>query len=179
MPPAVDFRARVDELRTLASARPRPQDRQIVQNALDSKWEGLQSVAIQTLGCWGDRQSFAILRELWPKCSWTLQPIVARSLAQCVQAEDAPWALDLYFEGSEAYENGYWLGVVMSLPPQSARERLLLESRSHFSTRRSRALVAMARMAFPDRETILQRFLNDDDREIRNAAEYWLKHKSR
>lgn len=182
MPPAVDFRAKVEELRTLANSRPRPQDRQIVQDALDSKWEGLQSVAAQTLGRWGDRPSVAALREFWPQCAARrnhyLQNVVAHSLRMCVRAEDAPWFLDVYFEASASARSFDLLLTVVPLPLESVRERLLLEAQCTDRIRRQSAMLALAQMPFPNREAILSRFLNDEDGRIREQARFWIEQKA-
>lgn len=179
MKPSVDFRARVEELRSLASARPRRKDREIVAAALGCKWEGLQSVAAQTLSRWGDRESIETLREFWFLCQnrkrngtiGTVAGVVARLLSACVGAQDANWVLDCYFEIPNS-GNGSFLGVVKSLPLESARERLLQESRSPDHKRRLAALDALGRMPFPDRRALLKRFLDDEDGLIRGIAHH-------
>lgn len=174
MKPAIDFRARANELRTLGSVRPRREDREIVMAALDCKWEGLQSVAAQTLGRWGDRESVAALRGLWQRCAnrknaSSLRGVVARSLALCVGAQDAGWVLDFYFDCFQTGHSDFGL-VVKSLPLETTRQRLLEESHSPQRKHRLAALDALGRMPFPDRRALLKRFLDDEDGDIRAIA---------
>ncbi len=176
MKPAVDFRARVQELRTLASARPRRADREIVRAALDSKWEGLQSVAAQTLGSWGDRESVELLRDLWIRCinrknGSSLRSVVARSLAACVGAQDANWVLDFYFDSFKGSHSELGI-VVTSLPFETTRKRLLEESHSPLRDRRYATLVVLGRLPVPDRRALLKRFVDDEDDDIRSVAQH-------
>jgi HEAT repeat protein len=174
MKPAVDFRARVEELRMLGSARPRRGDREIVMAALGSKWEGLQSVAAQTLGRWGDRESVEALRDLWLRCQGrknasSLQGVVARSLASCVGAQDAEWVLDCYFDSFKTSHS--YLGIVVgTLPFETTRKRLLEESHSPQRNRRHAALVVLGRLPVSERRALLKRFLDDEDGDIRAIA---------
>lgn len=176
MKPAVDFGARVEELRALASCRPRQAERDIVMAALTSKWEGLQSVAAQTLGKWGDRASVAALRELWLKVQdrkngWSIRNVVSTALAECVKEEDASWILDLYFDGQSKWDFGL-ARAVCRLPVAATRGRILQESRSANILRRRAALDVASCLPQPEHLALLKRFSSDEDPEISSSARY-------
>ncbi len=176
MKPAVDFRARVEELRTLASSRPRPQDRAIVMAALHSKWEGLQSVAVQTLGSWGDRESVAALREFWLKTQdckngWSIRSVISTALAKGVKKEDASWLLDLYFDGHSRWDLDL-APAVCQLPVVAVRGRIMQESHSDNTLRRRAALGVASCLPEPEYHALLKRFSSDQNPEISSSARY-------
>lgn len=176
MKSAVDFRARVEELRALASRRPHPQDRAIVMAALHSKWEGLQSVAVQTLGSWGDRESVAALREFWlqaqdRKNGSSIRSVISTALAKCVTKEDAVWLLDLYFDGHSRWDLNL-APAVCQLPVAAVRGRIVQESHSDNTSRRRAALDVASCLPEPEYRALLKRFSSDQDPKINSIARY-------
>ena len=57
----VDFAEKAKSLRELRSATPTPAARDEVTLALGSKFEGIQAVAAEVLGAWGDPDSIKAL----------------------------------------------------------------------------------------------------------------------
>ena len=80
--------------------------------------------------------------------------------------------LDRYFALSEGLKNHDFLWVVLALPPEAARKRLVAESRAPSRDNRHSAMKALANMVYADRILLLKPFLIDDDTKIRSAAEY-------
>lgn len=163
------------QIRECADAPPSPHRRALVREALQSKWEGVQSVAIQTLGAWGDSDSRALLRETIERLDerehgWSIGGVAVRALAECISDDDADWALDRLFALDGVLAKHAFLPVVLALPLHSARERLLEEASSPRRDDRQAAMKALGNMDFPDRDQLLARFLGDDDEQIRDGA---------
>lgn len=51
------------ELRKLIGRKPNAARMAFVMQALSSKWEGTQALAIKTLGAWGGRANIEVIRE--------------------------------------------------------------------------------------------------------------------
>jgi hypothetical protein len=137
-------------------------------------------VAAQTLGKWGDVSSTKALREFWPKCvarknGWSICGVVDRALANCIGTNDAEWVLEAYFNP----ENGSRKPslALQALPLETIRPRLEIESRSSSRQARRAAFEVMSRMPFPDRQRIIQRFLETEkeDEHIHRVAKFLLK----
>ena len=176
----IDFRVWVDELRALGNSRPNRERREIAEFALNCPYEGVQSVAAQTLGKWNDVSSTKALREFWPKCvarknGWSICGVVDRALANCVQASDAEWVLEAYFNSENSTRKPY--AALHALPLDSVRPRLELKSRSSNRHARRAAFEVMSRMPFPDRRKIIQRFLETEteDQHIHRVAMFLMK----
>jgi hypothetical protein len=128
---------------------PTPEARERARAALDSKYEGVQSVAAQVLGAWGDRESVAMLRRWYQgmfeagRRRMTLMGVGSRCLAQCIDATDAGWILDLYFSQSAQLQHEV-LHLARALTVGSARERLMIEA-SGPDVHRRKAAVRLAR----------------------------------
>ena len=53
---------KAERLRALLKDRPGPAAWSDVRDALDSKWEGIQSLALQVLGVWGGHDAVATIK---------------------------------------------------------------------------------------------------------------------
>jgi hypothetical protein len=51
-----------EELKSLTGLKPTPSRRAFAQQALGSKWEGSQALALKALARWGDRESIGAIR---------------------------------------------------------------------------------------------------------------------
>jgi len=140
-----------------------------------SKWEGVQSVALQTLGGWGDPQSRAVLRSAIEQLDgrpygWSIRGVAVRALSACITEDDAGWALDRLFTLEGILAKHTFLPVVLALPVESVEERLLEEASSTNRDNRQAAMKAIGNLDFPTRDAVLSRFLHDEDEEIRYGA---------
>jgi HEAT repeat protein len=163
------------QVRACAGAPRSPECRALVREALQSKWEGVQSVAIQTLGAWGDPDSRSLLRETIERLDerehgWSIRGVAVRALAACISEDDADWALDRLFALDGVLAKHDFLPVVLALPLDSARGRLLAEASSPCRDDRQAAMKALGNMDLPDRDQVLSSFLDDDDEQIRCGA---------
>jgi len=151
------------------------QSRQIVDKALQSKWEGLQSVALQVLGEWGDDDSRSRLCDFIEEVEerqymWAIRGVAIRALAACVKPDDAPWVLDRFFQLPGVLAKHELLPLVVSLPADAARSRLLHESSARNRDDRQAAMKAIGSAGFEDVADLLQRFVDDEDADIRRGA---------
>lgn len=147
----------------------------IVDAALASKWEGLQSVALQVLGEWGDDESRARIRGYIEQVQdrrygWAVRGVAVRALAGCVKDDDATWVLDRYFRISGVLAKHELLPLVIALPEGTARERLIVERSATDRDNRQAAMKAIGNAGFRDAADLVRRFLEDEDAEIRRGA---------
>ncbi len=128
------------------------------------------------LGSWGDPESVMMLRSFLDECDarefgWSIRGVVIAELADCIGAADAPWVLDRYFSLSGVLAKHEFLPVVVALPPDAARDRLLIEAESDSRDNRHAAMKALGNMDFVDKASLLEPFLTDSDPEIRKGAQ--------
>ena len=95
---AIDLRAETAKLRALVGKKRTSSARAMVEAVLCSMWEGLQSVALNVLGSWGDPKSKAILRSFLEsaesrKFGWAIRGVAIHELARCVGEVDVDWCL--------------------------------------------------------------------------------------
>jgi hypothetical protein len=142
-----------DRLKSLIHANPNDLIRAEVENALHSKWEGIQVCAGRVLATWGDRESIETLRNwlqslLDKKSGWAIRKQAIQLLCQCYQSEDIHWLLDLYFGQEDRLRCHEFLPLVIALPESIVRKRILIESRSAIEKRREAAAIAMRRLDY-------------------------------
>ncbi len=83
--------------------------------------------------------------------------------------------LDLYFVRAQGVLAKHeLLPLVAALPVPSVRDRLLVESHDGDRDNRQAAMKAIGRMPFPDRQQLIEGFVEDPDPEIRWGAEMLL-----
>jgi HEAT repeat protein len=175
----IDLRKTCERLKQLGRRKPTIEARREVEEALRSKWEGMQSAALHALGDWGDRRSVDLLRE-WlqeafqRKYGWGIRGVAVKALARCVREEDVPWVLETYFGLRGVLRKHELLWLVMALPVPRARDRLLLEAQSSNRDNRQAAMKAIGNMGLPDKMDLLERFLDDPDAQIRHGARHML-----
>jgi HEAT repeat protein len=143
--------------------------------ALSSKWEGVQAVAAQVLGSWGDRECVERLREFLEGCfdrryGWAIRGVVVRSLRRVVTAEDVGWVLDLYFSLPGWLPKHELLWLVTALPPRAARDRLVAALRDSRWDNRHAAVKAIGNMDYPDRRELLLQLRGDPEEEVRRSV---------
>lgn len=146
-----DFKNLCARLEGLAHSRPDEERRREVEDALHSKWEGVQVWAGRVLAAWGGRRSIEALRG-WlesarPKeAGWAVRGEAIRALCQCYEPEDVSWLLDLYFETSDRLLRHEFLPVITALPEAAVRKRINLEAKSPSPSRREAATIAARRL---------------------------------
>nr|WP_255784020.1 zinc-ribbon domain containing protein [Lysobacter chinensis] len=124
------LREQCERLRALATRPPDEAARRAIDEALESRWWGVRIVAIETLGCWGDRTSVARLRDLASgverprRSSWAFQAQVAaaKALAACLPDTEAGWMLGT---GLGKHPGGGHLLAALRARPQAFWERAL------------------------------------------------------
>jgi HEAT repeat protein len=170
-----DLRETCERLKEFGRRKPTDDMRRDVEQALRSKWEGVQAAAAHALGNWGDRRSVDVLHNwlqetLQRKHGWSVRRVAVGALVRCVDEEDVSWVLDTYFglRGARLKHELLWL--VMALPAHRARDRLLLEARSLNRDNRQAAMKAIGNLGFADKIDLLRRFLDDPDADIREGA---------
>ena len=91
-----ELASEADALRGLGQRKPTAARIGIVEQALSSKWEGIQSLALQTLGQWGDRKFVELVRPFLERAfqkkdAWAIRGVAIEVLAKLVGPEDLPW----------------------------------------------------------------------------------------
>ena len=170
-----DLRVVVAHLRALGQRGASVERRSEIEAALAHKFEGVQSVAAQVLGQWGGRESIPALRQWLHDClgrrfGWSIRDVAVGVLADLVGPEDVDWVLDLYFEAEGVLLKRELLFIVMVLPPEAARERLVSMTRHDARETRQAAVKAVGNMAFPDRVELLRPLMDDPHRAVRESA---------
>jgi HEAT repeat protein len=154
------------ELRALGDKPATPERRALVIQALHCKFEGVQSVALRVLGRWGDAESIAAIRSFLNgafdrKSGWAIRGVACDALLPQVHEEDVDWVLGLYFGLPEVVMKHELVRLVVALPVQKARHRLVAELRSADPNNRQAAVKAIGNMPFPDREQLLSSMRDD------------------
>lgn len=170
-----ELQRKATALRALASVPATPERRAVVVAALRDKFEGIQSVALDVLGAWGDGESATMLREFLQgafsrEAGWAIRGVAARNLIPLVTASDADWVLDLYFTRPDVLTKHELVRLVIALPPAAARRRLVAELRSADRLNRQAAVKAIGNMAFPDRRQLLWPLRDDPDAFVSKSA---------
>jgi hypothetical protein len=142
-------------LAPLRLERPRPDSRALVEEALASKFEGVQALGARVLGTWRDDASLTRLRHwfdsLIPKPrGWAIRCVAIQELAKSLGSDDVGWVLDLYFGITDGLLQHELRALAAHLPPLDLRTRLLAESRSEEASVRRAALYLLVRARFAD-----------------------------
>ena len=162
-------------VRALSQLRVTEERRAEVIAALGNKWEGVQAVALDALGRWGGPESLAALRIFLQEAfsreaGWSIRGVAIRNLIPLVTASDANWVLDLYFARPTAVEKHELVHLVLALPPDVARARLLLELGSTNPLNRQAGVKAIGNMPYPDRRSLIVPLREDPDKFVRSSA---------
>lgn len=163
-------------LRRLAKQGRTPEAQAEIEAALHSKWEGVQVVAGRILAEWRGRKSVEairawLLRSFGKEHGSTVQAEATKALAECFEAQDIAWILDLYFSVPDVYhKHTLALHLIRKLPAEEARDRIVAEINSSDLENRRAAMKAIAHMDFQDRHSLLSNFTRDPDPDIRKAA---------
>jgi len=139
------------QLETLTHGKPTSVKRKEVDDALQSRWEGVQVCAGRVLASWGDRDSIDKLRgllesSLSKESGWAIRGEAVRALSECYKAEDIPWILDLYFETKDRLRRHELLPLITSLPKDVVTRRIKKELKNELETRRDAAAMAARRL---------------------------------
>jgi hypothetical protein len=166
----------VAELRALGAKKPTPERRAIVRDALFDKREGVQSVAAQVLGSWGGQETVADLRLWLARLDERHDPFIGprgvaiSQLARCIRAEDADWALDLYFGQNGMTATHEYLPLASAVDRECARPRIERELHNPDPVKRHAALKLIRWMQLPDTASLASPLVNDDDSTTRRLA---------
>jgi hypothetical protein len=98
---AIDLNAVCSRLDELGRRRPDEKSRAEVEDALSSKWQGVQVVAARALATWGDERSLSLVRGLLErlsqkKAAWAAAGALANALAPKLKPEDLDWVFKLF-----------------------------------------------------------------------------------
>jgi HEAT repeat protein len=165
----------VSDLRSLASLKPTPERLAKITAALDSKFEGIQSVALQVLGQWGGTESVDLLRKFLTRAftrhsGWSIRVVAVTALAPHLRPADAEWVLNLYFVLPNVLLKHEIFPLVTKLPVVTAYERLKKELASTGWMNRQAAVKAIGNMPFPGRNQLIYPLLNDPNKQVRTSA---------
>ena len=149
-----DLKQQVSRLRDIAAIPITPKRRAEVLAAVESKFEGVQAVALDVIGFWAGRENFEILRQFLidafdREAGWSIRSVAVRNLIPLVTAKDAEWVLNLYFSRQDGLTKHELVPLVIALPPEAARYRLVLELGRTDPLNRQAAVKAIGNMAFP------------------------------
>jgi hypothetical protein len=126
-----DLHAICEELRQLGLRPETPAARAKLEEALSSKWEGVQVAAAKALSRWGDPRSVRSLKELLvavavKKGRSSTCGAVAKLLYPHMQTSDLDWLIDILIHGSRG-RNCFELACLCDVPafaPDEVRRRL-------------------------------------------------------
>jgi hypothetical protein len=174
----MDLRAESLRLRDLATVPPTPKARDEVTQALSSKWEGVQAVAAEVLGAWGDPLSKNTLREWFMETihrplGWAIRSVAVRELARLATGDDARWVLDLYFETDDGLLQHELLRLAAALPAASAMDLVLTKARNANARVRHSALKILVWSSWGEPKDLLRPFAKDPDPLIKKMLIAW------
>jgi hypothetical protein len=97
------LRETCDRIRALGESPPNAAAWDEIETALSSKWLGVRSVAIATLGRWGDARAVAYLKAMaedaentrrWGDWRYERRSIAIKALSECIPESEMAWVLD-------------------------------------------------------------------------------------
>lgn len=164
-------------LKTLFGSKETPEAFDEVKAAISLRYVDVKCVAAQVLGGWGSPQAKYLLKNSLMESynrnqNYQLRGVIVRALSSCLSETDSSWLLEHYFDVKGVLNKHELLPAVLALPPDSARKRLVLESASENRDNRQAAMKAIAHIGLKDRNELLSRFVQDQDKEISKAASY-------
>jgi HEAT repeat protein len=135
----------------------------------------VQAVAAEVLAGWGHRECVDHLRPFLIRCferehGWAIRGVVVRALRNVVTEADAGWVLELYFSLQGWLPKHELLWLVTSLPPATARERLVAALSDPRWDNRHAAVKAIGNMEYPDRRQLLRRLRADPNDDVRRSV---------
>ncbi len=170
------------DLKSLIGEIETPERMAIVRGAISLRYRDVKCVASRVLGEWGSEDAkkllkYSLFESYSKKDNYQLRGVIIKSLAKCLTEVDSEWLLNKYFGVNGVLLKQELLTAVISLPPESARERLIIESRSNNRDNRQAAMKAIAHIGFSDCHELLNMFIKDNDKDIREAANYLIINK--
>ncbi len=124
-----DLRAICEELRQIGFRGETPKGRDKLEEALSSKWDGVQVAAAKVLSQWGDPRSLRSLKVLLSTLAakpsrsggaWA----VARLLTMHLQPSDLDWAIELFIHQSRSDNRNALHILFEAFAPHEVRRRL-------------------------------------------------------
>ncbi|WGM40994.1 hypothetical protein [Caulobacter sp. NIBR1757] len=170
-----DLKAKTAELKALGRLKATPSRVAEVKAALSGKWEGVQAVALQVLATWGGREAVEIIRAFLidayaRKHGWSIRGVAIEALTGLIDRRDVDWVLDLYFSVPGHLEKHVVLRLVLALPSEAAKRRLVAELSSADAVNRQAAVKAIGNLPYADRGALLTRMCDDPDKLVRQSA---------
>lgn len=175
---------RCARLRALGTREPDAEARREVEAALADKWWGVRTVAIATLGAWGDGQgdmpAVARLQALvadhaggrrWGGWDHEARRAAFKALGECLPASEFDWGLAQYLDHGDAW--GLWLPL-SRLPTTHWEPVLAAEWRRNETPRLERLCWLLAGVAADaaQRQRWRERFARHPDPGVRRMAGY-------
>jgi|CXWL01.1.fsa_nt_gi HEAT repeat protein len=167
---------RVSALNALAMQRPTPDNFGQVRDALEDKWEGVQSAGLKVLGAWGDGDSCKLLQAFLVGAferpyGWSIRGVAVAALRPHISKHDVDWVLDLYFGLTGFVRKHEVRHLVFALPAEAARDRLVNALRDDHPHNRQAAVKAIGNMDYPDRLSLISPLKEDPDDFVRRSAQ--------
>jgi HEAT repeat protein len=136
----------------------------------------VQGAAVKVLGAWGDADSCKVLRAFLIKAfdkphGWSIRGVAIKALTPHIHKGDVDWVLDLYFGQTEIVTKREVLPLVLALPPDSARKRLVKALRDAVPANRQAAVKAIANMSYQDRLQLISPLRDDQDKFVRESVQ--------
>jgi hypothetical protein len=113
------------ELRKVIGRKPSAARVAFVMQALSSKWEGTQALAIKALGAWGGRTNVEVIRQFLEaafdrEAGWAIRKVAITTLAEIVSPDDAEWVDAMWLARKSGFER-HELRPLMDRFPSLAR----------------------------------------------------------
>jgi HEAT repeat protein len=174
----LDLNAESIRLRELGRRPPTPEARVAVLQALQSKFEGIQSVAADVLATWGDESSKKALRH-WVHDTaarpngWAIHSVAVRALSRLLTASDTTWVLDLYFSASDGLLQHRLVPLAAALPAVPAKEQVMSKAGDPNPRIRHAATKVLVRSSWGEPKELLRPFRADSDAMVRKLLIAW------
>ena len=150
--------------------------------ALESKWEGIRSLAAQVLGLWGGRHAVDVLKRalLAAPPGSSLRRVAMTELGRCVGPEDTGWILDLYFDGPLTGLDQHYVRreLLSKQAGPRLRDRVRREASSEHAGHRLAAAYALvfAATPVPGAKEVLHGLSDDPVRDVSRVAQLLSHH---
>lgn len=170
-----DVKQQVAYLKEMAALKRTSEREKEVAAALASKWEGVQSAALQVLGTWGGGPSKDALKgflvaAFQREAGWSIRGVAIKAVGPLLDRDDVDWVLKLFFSLPSVVTKHEVFPLVLKLPADAARKSLVAALRDVDWMNRQAAVKAIGNMSYSDRSQLLRPLLDDPHESVRESA---------
>jgi hypothetical protein len=140
-----DLKSLCTHLEALGQRKPNPEAREQLRQALESKWDGVRTIAAKSLCTWADEQSIVSVREALEELAakparYAAVAAMAREMRSTLKPADLQWAANLFLKEAHADNRFALQSLFEAFDPTSVEKELIARSTHVLGSRAKREL---------------------------------------